>query len=199
MSFAVSREENDSDIFFDKYYGGSDDKRADVERFLAKVDEVNPDLIVLAGFLVVIPPALVEKYTNKIINIHPSLIPSFCGDGFYGDSSTGDCIQCESDEFASIDKKSCVEAAKCGIDFFSTPFDNTAVDLLEEIGISFYKIASFEVVDIPLIKKVAKTGKPIIMSVGMATLEEIERAVNTVYETGNSSFYLCLFSRYKII
>ena len=52
--------------------------------FLAKIDSYNVDLIVLAGFLVVIPPALVEKYTNKIINIHPSLIPSFCGTGFYG-------------------------------------------------------------------------------------------------------------------
>lgn len=54
------------------------------EAFLAKVDEINPDLIVLAGFLVVIPPAMIKKYEGKIINIHPSLIPSFCGTGFYG-------------------------------------------------------------------------------------------------------------------
>ena len=45
---------------------------------------MQPDLIVLAGFLVVIPPAMIEKYRNRIINIHPSLIPSFCGTGFYG-------------------------------------------------------------------------------------------------------------------
>lgn len=82
------------------------------------------------------------------------------------------------------------EADKIGIDFFSTPFDPTAVEFLESIGSDFYKIASFEVVDIPLIKKVALTGKPIIMSVGMATLEEIERAVNTVYETGNNQLAL---------
>ena len=51
---------------------------------LAKVDSFSPDLIVLAGFLVVIPPAMIDKYENKIINIHPSLIPSFCGTGYYG-------------------------------------------------------------------------------------------------------------------
>lgn len=54
------------------------------EKFLEEVEKLNPDLIVLAGFLVVIPPAMIEKYRNRIINIHPSLIPSFCGTGFYG-------------------------------------------------------------------------------------------------------------------
>ena len=54
------------------------------EKFIKDVDEMQPDLIVLAGFLVVIPPAMIEKYRNRIINIHPSLIPSFCGTGFYG-------------------------------------------------------------------------------------------------------------------
>lgn len=54
------------------------------DAFLQEVDACNPDLIVLAGFLVVIPPALIRKYENRIINIHPSLIPSFCGTGYYG-------------------------------------------------------------------------------------------------------------------
>ena len=54
------------------------------EAFLQCMDDVNPDLIVLAGFLVVLPPAMIEKYEGRIINIHPSLIPSFCGKGFYG-------------------------------------------------------------------------------------------------------------------
>lgn len=54
------------------------------QKFLEKMDELNPDLIVLAGFLVVIPPEMIAKYRNRIINIHPSLIPSFCGTGFYG-------------------------------------------------------------------------------------------------------------------
>ncbi len=54
------------------------------EEFLKAVDDMEPDLIVLAGFLVVIPPKMIERYTNRIINIHPSLIPSFCGTGYYG-------------------------------------------------------------------------------------------------------------------
>ncbi|MBE5895912.1 MAG: phosphoribosylglycinamide formyltransferase [Lachnospiraceae bacterium] len=54
------------------------------EAFLKAVDEVSPDLIVLAGFLVVIPEMLIAKYRGRIINIHPSLIPSFCGTGYYG-------------------------------------------------------------------------------------------------------------------
>ena len=52
--------------------------------FLKALDEWNPDLIVLAGFLVVIPPEMIAKYRNRIINIHPSLIPSFCETGYYG-------------------------------------------------------------------------------------------------------------------
>ncbi|MEI3381023.1 MAG: formyltransferase family protein [Dorea sp.] len=52
--------------------------------FLKAVDELQPDLIVLAGFLVVIPAEMIAKYRNRMINIHPSLIPSFCGTGFYG-------------------------------------------------------------------------------------------------------------------
>ncbi|MEY8483642.1 phosphoribosylglycinamide formyltransferase [Lachnospiraceae bacterium 48-21] len=54
------------------------------EKFMDTVDGFRPDLIVLAGFLVVIPPAMIEKYRERMINIHPSLIPAFCGKGFYG-------------------------------------------------------------------------------------------------------------------
>ena len=54
------------------------------DAFLAKLKEINPDLIVLAGFLVVIPPQVIRAFRNRIINIHPSLIPSFCGTGYYG-------------------------------------------------------------------------------------------------------------------
>ena len=54
------------------------------EAFLEEVEKLQPDLIVLAGFLVVIPPAMIRRYPNRIINIHPSLIPSFCGTGYYG-------------------------------------------------------------------------------------------------------------------
>lgn len=82
------------------------------------------------------------------------------------------------------------EADKIGIDFFSTPFDKTAVDFLEDIGVEFYKIASFEVVDIPLIEYVASKGKPIIMSTGMATLGEIEDAVNAIRGQNNNQLAL---------
>ncbi|HOM01307.1 MAG TPA: pseudaminic acid synthase [Acetivibrio sp.] len=82
------------------------------------------------------------------------------------------------------------EAEKAGIDFFSTPFDKSAVDFLEELGVEFYKIASFEIVDIPLIKYIASKKKPIIMSTGMATLGEIEEAVETIRAQGNDNFCL---------
>lgn len=77
------------------------------------------------------------------------------------------------------------EADKIGIDFLSTPFDTTAVDFLEDLNLAFYKIASFEMVDLPLIEYIASKGKPIIMSTGMGSLEEINEAVQTVYKTGN--------------
>ncbi len=82
------------------------------------------------------------------------------------------------------------EAERLGLDFLSTPFDFTAVDFLEDLNIEFYKIASFELVDIPLIKKVASTGKPIIMSCGMASPEEIQEAIDTVYSQNNKNLVL---------
>lgn len=82
------------------------------------------------------------------------------------------------------------EAEKIGIDFLSTAFDATSVDFLESINLDFYKIASFELTDIPLIKRVASTKKPIIMSTGMATLEEIKEAVDAIKATGNNQLVL---------
>ncbi|OYO93982.1 pseudaminic acid synthase, partial [Lachnotalea glycerini] len=82
------------------------------------------------------------------------------------------------------------EAEKVGIDFLSTPFDKTSVDFLESIGVEFYKIASFELVDIPLIEYVASKGKPIIMSTGMGSLGEIEDAVNAIRGQGNNQIAL---------
>jgi pseudaminic acid synthase len=71
-----------------------------------------------------------------------------------------------------------------GIIFFSTAYDKTSVDFLEELNVSMHKIASFELVDLPLIEYVARTKKPLILSTGMATLSEIEEAVNTARNAG---------------
>ena len=71
-----------------------------------------------------------------------------------------------------------------GIMGFSTPFDDTSVDFLEDLGVPCYKIASFENVDLPLIRKVARTGKPIIASTGMTTVAELSDLVQTVRENG---------------
>lgn len=82
------------------------------------------------------------------------------------------------------------ECEKCGMDFLSTPFDNTAVDFLESIGCDAYKIASFELVDIPLIEYAAANKKPMIISCGMGTVDEISDAVAACRRVGNDQIVL---------
>ena len=77
-----------------------------------------------------------------------------------------------------------------GIDLFSTPSDHTAVDFLEKMDVPAYKVASFELVDISLLRRIAQTGKPIIMSTGMATLAEIDEAVSAIRKAGGSQLAL---------
>ncbi len=83
-----------------------------------------------------------------------------------------------------------MECEKLGLDFLSTAYDFTSVDFLESISLGFYKIASFELNDIPLLKYVAEKQKPIILSTGMATLAEIDEAIQTIRAAGNNK--ICL-------
>lgn len=82
------------------------------------------------------------------------------------------------------------ETEKLGMDFLSSPFDETAVDHLEDLNVTAYKVASMEIIDIPLLKKIAKTKKPVIVSTGMASLAEIEEAVNTLKQYGTTELLL---------
>lgn len=81
-------------------------------------------------------------------------------------------------------------ANKIGLDFFSTPFDPSSVEFLQRMAVPAFKVASFEIVDIPLIRLIARTGKPIILSTGMATLEEINEAVDAIRQEGNDQIAL---------
>lgn len=77
-----------------------------------------------------------------------------------------------------------------GLQWFSTPFDGSAVDFLEELDAPAYKVASFEIVDIPLLRRIGRTGKPVILSTGMATISEIDEAVTTLREAGATQIAL---------
>lgn len=83
-----------------------------------------------------------------------------------------------------------MEAEKNGLICFSSPFDKTAVDFLENLNVPIYKIASLEITDIPLIEYVASKGKPVIISTGIATLEDIELAIDACHRMGNTQISL---------
>ena len=81
-------------------------------------------------------------------------------------------------------------AEECGLDFLSTPFDFEAVALLDELGVKAFKVASYELWHLPLIREIASRGKPIICSTGMANLADVQAAVDTVRATGNEQLIL---------
>lgn len=131
----------------------------------------------------------IQTYTADTITINSHTEPFLVRTGLWKDEYLYDLYSKAFTpwEWTETIKK---EAEKLGMDFLSTPFDFTAVDFLEKIGVEFYKIASFEIIDIPLIKKVAQTGKPLIISCGMASEEEIREAVDTVFSSGNKNVIL---------
>jgi N,N'-diacetyllegionaminate synthase len=114
------------------------------------------------------------KYAETIIGIEETLYDMF-----------------ERLEMSHSDQRDIFEyAKKIGIEVFSTPFDIESVDFLESMGVNIYKIASMDIVNLPLIRYVAKTGKPLIISCGMSTLGQIEEAVETVVKAGNPNLIL---------
>ncbi|MEQ1748221.1 MAG: pseudaminic acid synthase [Prosthecobacter sp.] len=127
----------------------------------------------------------VQTYTADTLTIPSSKEPFVIGGGTLWDGRTLHDLYKEAympwDWQPQLQKL----ASELGMDFFSTPFDETSVDFLEEMNLPVHKIASFELVDLPLLRKIAATHKPVIMSTGMATLEEIEEALATLREANS--------------
>ena len=126
------------------------------------------------------PHTMTIKTKNKLLQIQ---------DGLWKGKYLWDLYKKAQTPF-SWQKKLFAYARKIGIEPFSTPYDHTAVDLLEKIKCPIYKIASFELTDLPLIKKIAKTKKPIIISTGMAEMNEIEDAIKIIKKYGNKNFII---------
>lgn len=101
-------------------------------------------------------------------------------------------LELNQDEFEKLKKFS----ESLGVVFFATPFDKKSADFLETIGVNVYKIASFDVTNIPLLEHVAKKGKPMILSTGLATLEEMDEAVETIFKHNNQLIILHCVSVY---
>lgn len=131
----------------------------------------------------------IQTYTADTITID-SDAPQFRLEGGLWDGETLYSLYQKAYTPWEWQKELCDYAKEVGLSCFSSPFDLTAVDFMGEIGMPAYKVASYEINDIPMIRKIAKTGKPIIMSTGTAFLEDIDRAVRTCEEEGNDNVTL---------
>ncbi|MFZ4515033.1 MAG: pseudaminic acid synthase [Acidimicrobiia bacterium] len=130
----------------------------------------------------------VQTYTADTITLN-SDAPSFRAHGLWEGRTLYD-LYAEAAMPWEWQRDLAAECARHGVEFFSSVFDVSSIEFLESMGVAGYKIASFEIVDIPLIRATAATGKPVIMSTGMATFDEIAEAVDAVRGTGNEALAL---------
>lgn len=125
----------------------------------------------------------IQTYTPDTITLNSTLPDFLIREGLWSGRSLYDLYK-EAHTPWEWHKPLFDHARKIGISMFSSPFDTTAVDLLEDINTPAYKVASFEAIDIPLIKYIAGTGKPMIISTGMADVDEINEAISTARDGG---------------
>jgi N-acetylneuraminate synthase len=131
-----------------------------------------------------------QTYTADTITIQSEGEPFRIGGGTLWDGRTLHDLYSEACMPWEWQPKLKQVANDLGMDLFSTPFDGSAVDFLEKMNVPAHKVASFELVDIGLIQKIAQTGKPVIMSTGMATVEEIDEALRTARQAGATQIAL---------
>ena len=176
--FRVFDKINSNDVYFiaemSANHGGTLRNALDIVRQAA---EAGADCIKLQTYT---PDSLTIDCDNHYFQINGGLWDGYKLYDLYSEACTPyewhETIKCECD--------------KLGMDFLSTPFDFSAVDFLEELGVEAYKIASFELVDIPLIEYTASKMKPMIMSCGMASIDEIQDAVSACNSVGNDQIIL---------
>ncbi len=132
----------------------------------------------------------VQTYTADTMTIASDKPPFLIGGGTLWDGRTLHDLYQEAYMPWDWQPKLKKIANDLGMDFFSTPFDASAVDFLEAMDVPVHKVASFELVDLPLLRRIAATKKPVIMSTGMSTLEEISEAVETLRSAGSGPLVL---------